>query len=143
MEAPLQPHCISAVEPFAPSVYRSCQALQSRSPVPVAARSVRLHAMRTLALVVLWALLIVAVLTALLFGAVIIFGEDGETRLGGALISGLAVSVFFGLRAGIRRLRRRTPQPDPLFGTATTVHHTAEAGNVSPSLNPRDYGLPE
>lgn len=99
--------------------------------------------MRFLALALLWLLLIVGVLTTLVFGAVIIFGEDGETRLGGAVISGLALAIVFGLRAGIRRLRRPTEPPAAAFGVPTRVADAMSSEQTNPSLNPRDYGLPE
>jgi hypothetical protein len=85
--------------------------------------------MRSLALAVLWLLMIAAALAVLLFGAVIIFGEDGETRLGGALISVVALGLVFALRAGIRRLRRPADPPPAVA--------------ARPTLDPRDYGLPE
>jgi hypothetical protein len=96
--------------------------------------------MRFLALAMLWLLLIVAVLTTLAFGAVIFFGEDGEARLGGVMISGMALAIVFGLRAGIRGLRRPA---EPPLGVAVRAADIKAGEPASPSLNPRDYGLPE
>jgi membrane protein implicated in regulation of membrane protease activity len=99
--------------------------------------------MRFLALAFLWLLLIAAVLAALIFGALIFFGEDGETRLGGGLLSGLALLVALGSRAAIRALRRARKAQAHAFGTVTRVAEPMNTEHASPSLNPRDYGLPE
>lgn len=97
--------------------------------------------MRLLALTLLWLLAIVAVFATLVFGALVPFGEDGDTRLGGAMIAAFAVAVFFAARAGIRRLNR--PAPPTVIAIGGVVTPVDPIDPASPSLNPRDYGLPE